>query len=93
MRRVLLALLAAAVLAPTAQAGTSTNPIQPPFTPTVGPASLREGEATRIFLADEKGLFDKQGLNVEIVQFGRGGEAVDAIATGQVQMAGQAGGA
>jgi ABC-type nitrate/sulfonate/bicarbonate transport system substrate-binding protein len=40
------------------------------------------------FLADEKGLFDKQGLNVEIVQFGRGGEAVDAIATGQVQIAG-----
>ncbi|TDC46537.1 ABC transporter substrate-binding protein [Actinomadura sp. KC345] len=40
------------------------------------------------FLADSKGLWGKHDLNVELVQFGRGGEAVDAIAGGQVQMAG-----
>ncbi|MFI0355722.1 ABC transporter substrate-binding protein [Actinomadura sp. 9N407] len=40
------------------------------------------------FVADSKGLWRKHGLNVELVQFGRGGEAVDAIAGGQVQMAG-----
>ncbi|GLZ07929.1 lipoprotein [Actinomadura sp. NBRC 104412] len=40
------------------------------------------------FVADSKGLWRKHGLNVEVVQFGRGGEAVDAIAGGQVQMAG-----
>jgi ABC-type nitrate/sulfonate/bicarbonate transport system substrate-binding protein len=40
------------------------------------------------FVADSKGLWKKHGLNVELVQFGRGGEAVDAIAGGQVQMAG-----
>ncbi|MFI0445554.1 ABC transporter substrate-binding protein [Actinomadura sp. 6N118] len=39
------------------------------------------------FTADAKGLWRKHGLNVELVQFGRGGEAVDAIAGGQVQMA------
>jgi ABC-type nitrate/sulfonate/bicarbonate transport system substrate-binding protein len=40
------------------------------------------------FVADSEGLWRKHGLNVSLVQFGRGGEAVDAIAGGQVQMAG-----
>lgn len=40
------------------------------------------------FLAAENGLFTKQGVDVEIVQFGRGGEAVDALASGQIQLAG-----
>lgn len=40
------------------------------------------------FIADSEGYFKKQGLNVEVVQFGRGGEAVDALGTGQVQLAG-----
>lgn len=40
------------------------------------------------FLADDKGMFADQGLDVEIVQFGHGGEAVDAIAGGEVQLAG-----
>jgi ABC-type nitrate/sulfonate/bicarbonate transport system substrate-binding protein len=39
------------------------------------------------FLAAEKGLYKKHGVDVEVVQFGRGGEAVDAIATGQIQLA------
>lgn len=40
------------------------------------------------FLAQEQRLFADAGLDVELVQFGRGGEAVDALSTGQVQMAG-----
>ncbi|MEV0109464.1 ABC transporter substrate-binding protein [Nocardia sp. NPDC050799] len=40
------------------------------------------------FLADQEGMFRDAGLDVELVQFGRGGEAVDALASGQVQLAG-----
>ena len=40
------------------------------------------------FLAEEEGMFDDAGVDVEIVQFGRGGEAVQAIAGGQVDIAG-----
>lgn len=40
------------------------------------------------FLAQEKGLFKQAGLNVQVVQFGRGGDAVQAIAGKQVEMAG-----
>jgi ABC-type nitrate/sulfonate/bicarbonate transport system substrate-binding protein len=40
------------------------------------------------FLAQKDGLFKKAGVNVEIVQFGRGGDAVQAIAGKQVEMAG-----
>jgi len=62
MRRVVLGLLAVAVLAPAAQAGTPTKPVydsqgnlvQTTFAPTVEPARLTEQQATRIFLAREK---------------------------------------
>lgn len=40
------------------------------------------------FLADAKDLWAKHGVNVQLVQFGRGGEGVDALAAGQVQLAG-----
>lgn len=40
------------------------------------------------FLAASQGLFAAKGVNVEIVQFGTGGEAVNTLATGQVQLAG-----
>lgn len=40
------------------------------------------------FVADAKGFFKKHGLNVDVVQFGSGGEAVQAIAGNQVQFAG-----
>lgn len=40
------------------------------------------------FLAQQNGLFKQAGLNVQIVQFGRGGDAVQAIAGKQVEMAG-----
>ncbi|MGW2509097.1 ABC transporter substrate-binding protein [Streptomyces scopuliridis] len=40
------------------------------------------------FLADSQGLWAEHGLNVRLVQFGKGGEGVDALAGGQVQLAG-----
>ncbi|GGB18462.1 hypothetical protein GCM10011492_05390 [Flexivirga endophytica] len=40
------------------------------------------------FLADKEGMFKDAGLKVNLVQFGRGGDAVQAIAGSQVDMAG-----
>ncbi|MEI7057083.1 ABC transporter substrate-binding protein [Nocardioides sp. CCNWLW239] len=40
------------------------------------------------FVADAKGFFKEQGLDVDVVQFGSGGEAVQAIAGNQAQFAG-----
>src|SRR5262245_220460 len=58
MRRVVLALLVVAVLAPAAQAatGTGTTHAEPPssFTPKTGPAQLTESRAKAVFLADDK---------------------------------------
>jgi NitT/TauT family transport system substrate-binding protein len=39
------------------------------------------------FLADETGMFQEAGVDVEGIQFGRGGEAVDALATGDINLA------
>lgn len=33
-------------------------------------------------------MFEKAGVDVELIQFGRGSEAVDALAAGQVDLAG-----
>src|SRR5262245_6690473 len=58
MRRVVLALIVVAVLAPAAQAatGTGTTHAEPPssFTPKTGPAQLTESRAKAVFLADDK---------------------------------------
>jgi hypothetical protein len=59
MRRVVLALLAFAVLAPAANAATGTGTtrerfVPTPFTPKVGPAKLTEKRATAIFLRGDK---------------------------------------
>lgn len=40
------------------------------------------------FLADAEDLWAKHGVNVDLVQFAKGGEGVDALSAGQVQMAG-----
>jgi ABC-type nitrate/sulfonate/bicarbonate transport system substrate-binding protein len=40
------------------------------------------------FLAADEGMFADAGLNVELVQFAVGGEAVDALSTNGVQLAG-----
>ena len=56
-RRVVLALLAAAVLAPAAHAATGTGTTQElpgSFRPKTGPATLNEKRATAIFLRDDK---------------------------------------
>ena len=57
MRRVALALLVAAVLAPAAHAATGTGTTQQlpgTFTPKKGPSRLTEKQVTAIFLADDK---------------------------------------
>ncbi|MDP5182503.1 ABC transporter substrate-binding protein [Blastococcus sp. BMG 814] len=43
---------------------------------------------TPFFLAESEGMFDEAGLDVELVQFAVGGEAVDALSTDAVQLAG-----
>ncbi|MER5935822.1 ABC transporter substrate-binding protein [Streptomyces sp. NPDC001928] len=40
------------------------------------------------FLADAEGLWAKYGVDVQLVQFAKGGDGVDALGAGQVQMAG-----
>ncbi|CAL9285164.1 ABC transporter substrate-binding protein [Streptomyces sp. SudanB182_2057] len=40
------------------------------------------------FGADAEGLWAKHGVDVDLVQFAKGGEGVDALNAGQVQMAG-----
>jgi NitT/TauT family transport system substrate-binding protein len=47
-----------------------------------------DGAYAPMFLADEQGLFEEAGLNVEVVQFAQGGEGVDALIAGEIQMSG-----
>jgi len=47
-----------------------------------------DGTYAAFFVADAEGLFRKQGVNVKVVQFSAGGDAVQAIAGKQVQLAG-----
>jgi NitT/TauT family transport system substrate-binding protein len=56
-----------------------------------GPMKIAVGIDTTYapyFVAQEEGMFDKAGVDVELVQFGRGSEAVDALSAGQVALAG-----
>ncbi|MDQ0282148.1 ABC transporter substrate-binding protein [Rhodococcoides fascians] len=74
-------------------AGACTRPATESAAATSSTGSIRiavgiDASYAPFFVADEQGLFEKAGLDVELVQFGRGGEAVDALSTGQVQMAG-----
>ena len=43
-----------------------------------------------LYLAKQDKLFDKHGVNVELVQFTQGGDALDAVAAGQMPMGGAA---
>jgi NitT/TauT family transport system substrate-binding protein len=43
-----------------------------------------------IYLSKENKLFEKHGVNVEVVQFTQGGDALDAVVAGQMSMAGAA---
>jgi ABC-type nitrate/sulfonate/bicarbonate transport system substrate-binding protein len=56
-----------------------------------GPVKIAVGIDTTYapyFVAEEEDMFKKAGVDVELIQFGRGGEAVDALAAGQVHLAG-----
>ena len=56
--------------------------------PTVRVAVGIDPSFAPFFLADAQGLWAKHGVNIQLVQFGRGGEGVDALAGNQVQLAG-----
>ncbi|MEU7768186.1 ABC transporter substrate-binding protein [Nocardia sp. NPDC049190] len=86
------ALASAAVLL-TMTVGACSRPATQSTADTAGSGPVRiavgiDASYAPFFVADKKGLFKDAGLNVQLVQFGRGGEAVDALATGQVQIAG-----
>lgn len=49
-----------------------------------------DGSYAPFFLADERGLFEDAGVNVEVVQFAQGGEGVDAMIAGEIALAGSA---
>ncbi len=55
--------------------------------PTVRLAVGIDASYAPFFLADETGMFEEAGIDVEVIQFGRGGEAVDALATGNIELA------
>lgn len=86
------AALAAAAVLITLTAGACSRPAtQNAADAAGGPIRIAVGidaSYAPFFVADSEGLFTEAGLDVELVQFGRGGEAVDALATGQVQIAG-----
>jgi NitT/TauT family transport system substrate-binding protein len=42
------------------------------------------------YVAQQRGLFAKAGLDVKLLRFGQGGEAMDAMIAGQAQLAGAA---
>lgn len=85
------AALAAVVLATTAAGACSRPATHSTADAGGGPIRIAVGidaSYAPFFVADRKGLFKEAGLDVQLVQFGRGGEAVDALSTGQVQIAG-----
>jgi NitT/TauT family transport system substrate-binding protein len=43
-----------------------------------------------IYLSKQNKLFEKHGVNVEVVQFTQGGDALDAVVAGQMSLAGAA---
>jgi NitT/TauT family transport system substrate-binding protein len=43
-----------------------------------------------MYLGKQRKLFDKHGVNVEVIQFTQGGDAVDAVVAGQTTMGGAA---
>ncbi|MGD6756143.1 ABC transporter substrate-binding protein [Streptomyces sp. BH105] len=47
-----------------------------------------DGAYAPFYVADKEGLWAEHGVNVDLVQFAKGGEGVDALGAGQVQMAG-----
>lgn len=81
-------------IAETTIAGTTVAETTDAGPPPSLPDSIRIGVGidaayAPFFVAESEGLFTDEGLeNVELVQFARGGEAVDALGAGQVDLAG-----
>ena len=85
------AAVTAAVLSLAATTGCSRPAEGASKTDSAGPVKIAVGIDTTYapyFVAEDEGMFKKAGVNVELIQFGRGGEAVDALAAGQVHLAG-----
>ncbi|MGP3775791.1 ABC transporter substrate-binding protein [Streptomyces sp. SDT5-1] len=87
-------LLAAALLAATGcgagttDAGAGSGPAAGASGPQVRIAVGIDASYAPFFLADKQGLWAEHGVNVDLVQFAKGGEGADALGAGQVQMAG-----
>ncbi|WP_328630954.1 ABC transporter substrate-binding protein [Streptomyces sp. NBC_00356] len=88
------ALLTAALLAVTACGAGTTDTGSAPGSgdkaagPRIRIAVGVDASYAPFFVADAEGLWAKHGVNVDLVQFAKGGEGVDALSAGQVQMAG-----
>jgi NitT/TauT family transport system substrate-binding protein len=84
------AALAAAGCGGTDRAASGTATAEPAAS-TGGPITLAVGVdpvVTPIFVADAQGLFEKEGLDVQVRQFANAGEAADALVAGAVDVAG-----
>ncbi|GAF48745.1 ABC transporter substrate-binding protein [Rhodococcus wratislaviensis] len=85
--------LASAALLLTVTIGACSRPATQSTADSAGGGPVRiavgiDASYAPFFVADREGMFADAGLDVQLVQFGRGGEAVDALSTGQVQLAG-----
>lgn len=71
------------------EAGAQTEASEPELSQDVIRVSVGiDGAYAPMFLAAEEGLFEEAGVNVELVQFAQGGEGVDAMIAGEIQIAG-----
>ncbi len=82
LRRILLAAVAATAIAVSATACTGTD--TDPDTLTVG--FVVDPSWAQIPVAADAGLFDDQGINVKVINFSSGVEALQAVAAGQVDI-------
>ena len=71
-----------------ATASAQTAPVNPPVALKVG--AIGAVSDAGIFIAQEKGYFKDEGLDVEIVSFRAAPQILPAIATGEVQVSGSA---
>ena len=88
MRRVLIlaAMVLVAVVGGCGEASNEEGGAGGPITVGVGVDSV----FAPMFVAQEEGLFEDEGLDVKVQQFAQGGEGVDAVVAGAIQTAGAA---
>ncbi|GLW74663.1 hypothetical protein Kpho02_69610 [Kitasatospora phosalacinea] len=87
------ALLTTALFAVTACGAGTTDSDAGPGSGAAGAPHIRiavgvDASYAPFFLAGAEGLWAKHGVDVDLVQFAKGGEGVDALNAGQVQLAG-----